>query len=133
MKKTICLSILALGALVGCKSYHAPERRASDGREMLEKSLEKSETISYRTWGGGLVKVISDVRLESDEFCSKELAYWSAGQASVRYGPQYAGGGSGWRRDEKDEVCIPYHMVDSVRPRDVRNCKGYDCLWMRGL
>ena len=76
---------------------------------------------------------MTDVSLKAEEFCHTQLARWNDGPAYVQYGP---GGGdlpAGWSPGFESEQCYGYQTVDSAVPRDVRNCKGFDCLWMRGL
>lgn len=117
----LLMATLSLGA---CASYASVERKAEIGRAALEAALSESETISVRTFHGG-VYVKGNVELLPGEYCSDLLAVWDTGPTER------------WRENDRHGVvprtCAPYSAIRSAVPRDVRHCEFSDCLWMRGF
>ena len=119
------VALAALG-LTGCASiahsYMSPEEKQAHGRQLIQSATQTSEVISVLTLSG----VVSVELVESvgeDEYCYRPLASWSS--QSHR---------EGWRERSGETVyCTSYHGTIDVRPMDMRECQGRECLWLRGL
>ena len=120
-----CLVITVLG-LSGCASmahsYMSPEEKQAHGRQLIQSATQTNEIISVLTLQGVVVvRLVESVN--DDEYCSRILATWSS--QSHR---------EGWtERSGETSHCISYHGTIDVRPMDMRECQGRECLWLRGL
>ena len=96
-----------------------------EGRRMLDEALVNSDVVSVRAHSGGIVRVFRNVELRDEQFCGDLIATWVP-TPSER-----------WKEEDRhgtvDNVCLDYSLAASVRNKDVRHCKGSDCLWLRGF
>lgn len=116
-------------ALAACSSfahsYMSPEERQAHGRRLLQEAVQQSDVVSL-LGVGGVVAVHSIRQIERDEYCSVLLATWSSQ-------PHREGWTDRNRDGDSSPTCKSYHGIVDVRPMDMRNCQGSECLWLRGL
>ena len=122
------IGALGLGLLfAACSSfshsYMSPEDRQAHGQRLMQEAVQQSDVVSVLTSGGGVV-VLTDIRIGSSEYCAVLRSVWS--RMSYR---------EGWsdRNPSRRSTCTSYHGIVDVRAKDMRNCQGSECLWLRGL
>jgi hypothetical protein len=119
----LCLALAACSTMA--HSYMSPDQRQAHGRQLLQEAVQQSDVVSILVWGG-VVVVESDFQLDHNQYCSVSLAIWIS--QSHR---------EGWSDSNRDgdaaPTCKSYHGIVDVRPSDMRNCQGGECLWLRGL
>ena len=115
-------------ALAACSSfahsYMSPEERQAHGRQLLQEAVQQSDVVSVRA---GVVSVWTAVELRRTEFCADMLAI----RGTTRWNDNWSHRDRGGRTPPR--LCRSYHGIESIRPKDMRNCQGSECLWLRGL
>lgn len=118
----IGLSLVLAACSSFAHSYMSPEERQAHGRRLLQEAVQQSDVVSIRGVHGG-VAVISVTEAGQEEYCGILLSSWT----SERHR-------EGWSNRNGTQIrCTGYHGIVDVRPMDMRNCQGSECLWLRGL
>ena len=121
----IGLSLVLAACSSFAHSYMSPEERQAHGRRLLQEAVQQSDVVSIRGGGGGAI-VLQITTLGENEYCAISLATW---QSERHF--------EGWINLDDDDSenirCVSYHGIESVKPKDMRNCQGSECLWLRGL
>lgn len=127
--------ILAVGAamlvLSGCgnlmHSYQSLEAQRENGRRMLEEALKESDVITLRL-ENGWAEVETDIVFDEDSYCALTLSERGTGRYEEYWSSDVVGGFPPSRSCGR-----AYGRIESVRAKDMRDCRGAECLWLKGF